>query len=213
MYVTNDKYELPIYCEDTAEELAKITGIKPRSIKDMTLKHAGKYARGKYIRVKISEQLDTGYALTLKETIDVVCKLYSSGMRLKDALNIGYDLMEEYEGFLEEGEKEKHIVDLTEEDYRIALSNGISRKHAYNRIYLCNWSKEYAITIPVKKQQRKKETNKKKGKPGRPSKIGKKYVDIANENGIAYQTLYSRLKLGWDIEKACREKPKIFSKK
>jgi hypothetical protein len=40
---------------------------------------------------------------------------------------------------------------LTEEDFAIAAQNGVSRNRAHMRYYVDGWSKERALTEPVKK--------------------------------------------------------------
>ncbi|MDP4087435.1 MAG: hypothetical protein Q8934_22995 [Bacillota bacterium] len=66
----------------------------------------------------------------------------------------------------------------TEEEYKIAESNGISRQTVYQRIKY-GWSKKKAITKPV--------TN---------------YRKLCKEIGINYDTFNQRLERGWKVEKA-----------
>lgn len=80
---------------------------------------------------------------------------------------------------------------LTTEDYQIAKSNGISANNASNRFYDLFWSKERAITEPVKKRVWKDERA--------------PYRKRAVENGISKNTFNQRVHLGWDYERACTE--------
>lgn len=74
---------------------------------------------------------------------------------------------------------------LTPEDYKIAESNGIPKKLAYQRFYLEDWSAERAITQP------------------RQRNISK-WVEIAKRNGISKSTFYHRVskRMGWSPYKA-----------
>lgn len=67
---------------------------------------------------------------------------------------------------------------LSDEDYEIAESNGISRQTVYQRIKY-GWSKKKAITRPV--------TN---------------YRKLCKEIGLNYHTFNERLERGWSVEKA-----------
>jgi hypothetical protein len=73
---------------------------------------------------------------------------------------------------------------LTEEDYAIAASNGISRKRAYQRFYDNGWEKECAIT----------------------RRIGASRWSIYREkceaNGITQQRFNDRIRRGRNLEEA-----------
>lgn len=73
---------------------------------------------------------------------------------------------------------------LTDEDYKIAESNGISYKNAYNRFYNCHWSKEDTITKPIK------------------TSLWDEYKDLCAANGVSQMTFYSRVKRKMEPEKA-----------
>lgn len=88
---------------------------------------------------------------------------------------------------------------LTEEHYRIAEKNGISRRNVYNRVYelIDPWPIEKAITVPVRKKEGK-------------------YIEwsrIAKKNGIYNQLFHARRKRGWDLERAATEPPQYTWKK
>ena len=81
---------------------------------------------------------------------------------------------------------------LTDEDYKIAESNGINRDAAYKRFYNIGWSKEKAITIPL-------------GATKKPPFTEEEYR-IARNNGIKQSTVSNRYyALGWDKEKCITE--------
>lgn len=75
---------------------------------------------------------------------------------------------------------------ITDEEYKIAANNGVNAKNLEQRIRSYGWSKEKAMTKPVKKQTDRSRWSK-----------------VAKENGIGYGTFMSRIHLyGWDVEKA-----------
>ena len=78
---------------------------------------------------------------------------------------------------------------ITDEEYGIALKNGISYDHVNTRIRGLGWSKEKAITKPVKRYKSRKK------------KYGE-WVKLAESNGIAYATFVSRMVNGMDVETA-----------
>lgn len=80
---------------------------------------------------------------------------------------------------------------LTEEDFEIALANGIPRDLAYGRFYYKYWEKQKAITLP----------------PQTVDKERKKWRELALSNGIARETFNDRLRNGWTYEKAATEPP------
>lgn len=64
---------------------------------------------------------------------------------------------------------------LTEEDYKIAKENGISRKVAYSRFYCQHWSRKRTITEPVQ------------------GSLWREHKELCEKNGIAKATFYQRL--------------------
>lgn len=75
---------------------------------------------------------------------------------------------------------------LTNKEYWIAHSNGISRRTLYMRVYKYGWDPQDAAAIPVRK------LNERTG-----------WAKIAEENGISGSTFRSRVATyGWDPEKA-----------
>ncbi|MFJ7408099.1 MULTISPECIES: hypothetical protein [unclassified Lysinibacillus] len=75
---------------------------------------------------------------------------------------------------------------ITDEEYALALSNGISRKTLEYRIRNSGWPKLKAITEPVLKQRKYPEWA----------------LELANMNGISYGTFKDRIHRGWDFKKA-----------
>lgn len=75
---------------------------------------------------------------------------------------------------------------ISEEDYKIAESNGISRNVVYQRVNSYCWSVKRAITEPIRKLKKHDE----------------KIINKALENGISRRAYYNRLKNGWSVEKA-----------
>ncbi|MCU5414805.1 hypothetical protein OCE50_28475 [Bacillus wiedmannii] len=81
----------------------------------------------------------------------------------------------------------------TEEDYKIAARNGISKANVNQRVYGYHWSVERAITDPLQ--------NKKGKESNRP------LVFIAEQNGISASTFYRRIRNGMsEIEAATKLK-------
>jgi hypothetical protein len=74
---------------------------------------------------------------------------------------------------------------LTDHDYKIASLHGISRYNAYQRFYKLHWTKEKAITEPM----RCAISNKQKCK----------------EIGLSYSTFIKRRSMGWSVERALSE--------
>lgn len=75
---------------------------------------------------------------------------------------------------------------ITEEDYKKAEKNGVSRTLLYQRTWH-GWSKRRAINTPPI-----------------PKLLNKEHFKKAEEIGVSRLTLQNRVyKLGWDIEKAC----------
>ncbi|MBG9756377.1 hypothetical protein V4V34_09060 [Lysinibacillus sphaericus] len=79
---------------------------------------------------------------------------------------------------------------ITEEDYALAISNGISNSTLEYRIRSLGWSKQKALTTAVQKH--------------------KKYplwaLELAQVNGIPYKTFKNRIFSGWDFETAATRK-------
>jgi hypothetical protein len=74
---------------------------------------------------------------------------------------------------------------LTDHDYEIAAHHGISRHNAYQRFYCLNWTKDRAITEPMRSEI----SNKQKCK----------------EIGLSYSTFIKRRSNGWSVERALSE--------
>lgn len=72
---------------------------------------------------------------------------------------------------------------LTEEDYAVAKSNGISRKYAYKRYYEYNYDRERAITEPVGTSKRVTPN----------MLLWEEWKDVAEANGITKHNFYNRL--------------------
>ncbi|MDY8166190.1 hypothetical protein U0G65_29865 [Bacillus thuringiensis] len=80
---------------------------------------------------------------------------------------------------------------LTNKEYWIAHSNGISRRTLYMRVYKYGWELQEALTIPPRTYWHIGE--------GKFNKL----LKIAEENGISASTFRSRVSTyGWDPEKA-----------
>lgn len=75
---------------------------------------------------------------------------------------------------------------LTPDDYEIARKNGISKRTAYDRFYYRKWSKERAITEPVRKVKVSHDPWRK----------------VAVSNGINPKTYDTRIRDGWEPELA-----------
>ncbi len=81
---------------------------------------------------------------------------------------------------------EKPVI--TEEQYKIAEKNGISKKNVNNRVFglVEPWSVERAITEPVKSR---------KGKYA-------EHLKTAHSNGISTEAFHSRRRMGWSLKDA-----------
>ncbi|MDP4158210.1 MAG: hypothetical protein Q8911_00400 [Bacillota bacterium] len=75
---------------------------------------------------------------------------------------------------------------VTPTEYTIAESNGIHHKLVDQRVRQYGWDKERAITQPPKVE----------------NKTNKKWLKVAEKNGISYKTFLSRLKKGLSPEDA-----------
>lgn len=73
---------------------------------------------------------------------------------------------------------------LTDDDYRKAWGNGISKFTLNARYYKYGWDLEKSINTPL-------------------YPIKNKYLQKAKENGISQSCYYIRVKSGWSKEKAC----------
>lgn len=80
---------------------------------------------------------------------------------------------------------------LTEEDYKIAESNGISERLAKFRYEQCAWEKERAITQA----------------PRVTENLWPAYKETAKKNGVAQSTFYGRMYRGWDVDRAASTPP------
>lgn len=76
---------------------------------------------------------------------------------------------------------------LTPDDYEIASLNGISKRTAYDRFYYRNWSRERAITDPVRKTKTVADPH---------------LRNMAVSNGIKRKTYDNRIRTGWEPELA-----------
>jgi hypothetical protein len=78
---------------------------------------------------------------------------------------------------------------LTPEECRIAAENGINPQALYHRFYVAKWSSKRAITQSMK-----------------PYRIHPEWaLQKAKENNIARSTFKKRIRLGWDLNRACTE--------
>ncbi|MEK5197349.1 hypothetical protein MHI49_28450 [Bacillus sp. FSL M7-0884] len=84
----------------------------------------------------------------------------------------------------------------TEEDYKEAERNGISRKNVNQRLDLYDWSIEKSITDPVNKRGRKDDNT--------------RMLMIAKQNGISTSTFYRRIREGM-LPRDAAMKPKGHS--
>ena len=56
MWVTLDKYELPLFVADSPAELAEVCGVRPDTIYTMVSRYShGKIPRSQYVRVEVDE--------------------------------------------------------------------------------------------------------------------------------------------------------------
>ncbi|MCU4771010.1 hypothetical protein OCF65_20795 [Bacillus toyonensis] len=79
---------------------------------------------------------------------------------------------------------------LTNEEYEVAKSNGISRRALYMRVYIYGWELQNALTIPPRTYWHIGE--------GKFNKL----LKVAKENGIIPSTFYGRVNSGWDPQDA-----------
>lgn len=79
-------------------------------------------------------------------------------------------------------------VIVTDEQYALAVSRGISRANVNNRLnhLLTDWTIDEAIRVPIKSKQIKEE----------------EYVFKAIENGISLNNYRYRRRIGWSKERA-----------
>ena len=91
----------------------------------------------------------------------------------------------------------KHDYYITPEEYEIAEANGIDKLTLNNRVRRCNWSKERAMSEPIKRR-------------GRYTK----WYEIAESNGISRGTFIYRVNVcGWSCERAATEVLKTIEEK
>jgi hypothetical protein len=84
---------------------------------------------------------------------------------------------------------------LTPEDYEIAIKNGISKRTAYKRFYELFWTKERAITEPVRKSK---------------VSLDPHWYAIALSNGISDSCFRYRMKKKWPLELAATTQPGTY---
>lgn len=77
---------------------------------------------------------------------------------------------------------------ITPEEYARAASIGVDNQTLDRRVRLLGWSKQRAISEPIRDQV--------------PRDHYSKWVQIAERNGIKYQSFMSRLRRGWTPERA-----------
>lgn len=87
---------------------------------------------------------------------------------------------------------------LTDEDYAIALKNGIPRKIASWRFNNCGWSLERAITQPYHPWDKS---------------LKRQYMDQCKKHGVPYRTFCDRIKRGNTPDQALKKKKPRLSKK
>jgi len=81
----------------------------------------------------------------------------------------------------------KYKLVATWEDYEIAEKNGISRHNVDQRLAM-GWDLTKATTEPIANSFKRKH---------------KKYVDLAEKNGIKYPTFYNRVNVyKWSLQEA-----------
>lgn len=80
---------------------------------------------------------------------------------------------------------------ITDEEYELAESRGISKDTLNYRIRELGWSKSKALTTPIQKR--------------RHNQYPKHVMDKVKENNINPRAFRWRVENGWDIERACTE--------
>lgn len=90
-----------------------------------------------------------------------------------------------------------HYFYISPEEYEIAERNGIGREILRHRIQYLSWTKERAITTPVRKRNM--------------SKVP--WRELAEKNGINRSTFHARIQCGWDVEKASTTPVKTMREK
>ena len=78
---------------------------------------------------------------------------------------------------------------ITDEDYQEAAKRGIAQQTLRRRIRDLGWSKQKALTTPVRKRM----------------KFSQEVLKIAKRNGITQNVLSARINKGWGIERASHE--------
>lgn len=126
---------------------------------------------------------------------------------------------------------QEHDLHLTENDYAIAKSNGISRILAYRR-YSNGWTAEDAVMKPKGNTGRYKRLQRQAKENGIEIKVNtifvrlesgwteeeavttpvgekrnseREWIELAASNGIGYQTYHGRRRRGWTREKAATD--------
>ena len=76
---------------------------------------------------------------------------------------------------------------ITPQDFETAAKNGIKKATVIRRVERNNWSVEDAITTPSQRYE-----------------LPKELLEEAAKLGLNRQLVINRIKVGWDIEEACR---------
>ncbi|MEH7216970.1 hypothetical protein [Bacillus toyonensis] len=84
---------------------------------------------------------------------------------------------------------------ITDEDYKKAAKNGISKSNVYQRVHEYGWELDRAITTPIRKQK---------------GKTNAGMITLAERNGISKVTFWKRVKNGMDPYEAAT-KPKGYA--
>jgi len=84
---------------------------------------------------------------------------------------------------------------------KIAQQNGIRSGTFRRRVNIYLWNMETAATTPTINHR---ERMKKVGEGNRH--YPKKYIELAEKNGICYNTFIARMRYGWSMEKASQTK-------
>ncbi|WP_462419986.1 hypothetical protein [Salinicoccus sp. Marseille-QA3877] len=91
----------------------------------------------------------------------------------------------------------------TDEEYAIGAQNGVTRQNMCRRLRR-GWKYEDCYTVPVTKvrQTRLKENENLNGKTLCGQFVSHEQLNTAEDNGIAYNTLWTRLEKGMDLATA-----------
>lgn len=86
---------------------------------------------------------------------------------------------------------------------KIAKENGIGYRTFMNRIHGLGWDEERAATTPIlDRYEVIREIADKKGR-----KVPREYLELAKKNGIPDRLVFTRVRRGWDFEKAATTPP------